>query len=195
MKKIQALVRLGYVKQRSSKKYCQSGVVFELTEDGRQEAVEMKERMMQNAGRKLIPLRQLVSRSVSSCYANLTVVIDFREGGGPSNNLHKFCNHLDCRRVPFVVRELKISDYVFFYGEYIAPYFVERKSLVDVANSLADSRWENQKTNMKKARIVLGSSCKLYYIIEGDPERMDKVHGGYVGRAEWKKVNTGAYCK
>ena len=187
-------MRLGYVKQRSNKKHCQSGIVFELTEDGRQEAIEMTKRMIQSAGRKLVPLRQLVSRSVSSCYANLTVVIDFREGGGPSNNLHKFCNHLDCRKVPFVVRELKISDYVFFYGECIAPYFVERKSLVDVANSLADNRWENQKTNMKKARAVLGSSCKLYYIIEGNPERIDEVHGGYVGRAEWKKVNIGTCC-
>ena len=43
--------------------------------------------------------------------------MDFREGGGGGKSLHKMCDQLDTRGVPYVVRELKIADYIFF-GEY-----------------------------------------------------------------------------
>ena len=40
--------------------------------------------------------------------------MDHREGGGAGKSLHRLCDQLDIRGVPYVVRELKIADYVFF---------------------------------------------------------------------------------
>ena len=90
-----------------------------------------------------------------------------------------------------VVRELKISDYVFFVGDKLAPILIERKSADDVANSLADGRWERQQRSMRKAQYVLGGGaarrCQICYLIEGDPSRR-VVHGGNVGRVSWNQV-------
>ena len=46
---------------------------------------------------------------------------------------------------------------------------MERKSLVDVANSMHDGRWEKQKAAMKRAQVLLGGGrrqCELIYLIE-----------------------------
>ena len=56
----------------------------------------------------------------------------------------------------YVVRELKIADYIFFVGEKLAPVLIERKTADDVAGSLHDGRWERQQRSMRKAQYVLG---------------------------------------
>jgi len=95
------------------------------------------------------------------------------------------CDQLDIRGVPYVVRELKIADYIFFVGDKLAPILIERKTTDDVAASLHDGRWERQKISMRKAQWVLGGGaarrCQICYIIEGDANKK-KVHGGNVGR-------------
>ena len=87
--------------------------------------------------------------------------MDFREGGGGGKSLHKMCDNLDVRGVPYVVRELKIADYLFFTGDKLAPILIERKTAEDVASSLHDGRWERQQRAMRKAQFILG----------GGPER------------------------
>jgi hypothetical protein len=57
------------------------------------------------------PLRQLACDTVEDIYGNVTISMDFREGGGASRKLHDMCNFLDEYRIPYVVRNLKISDY------------------------------------------------------------------------------------
>jgi ERCC4-type nuclease len=98
------------------------------------------------------------------------------------------CDHLDTRGVPYVVRELKIADYVFFVEDKLAPVLIERKTAEDVAGSLHDGRWERQQRSMRKAQYVLGGGearkCQICYIIEGDANKR-KVHGGNVGRRSW----------
>ena len=102
---------------------------------------------------------------------------------------------------------------VFFVGNKLAPLLIERKSVDDVASSLADGkslcqfinfysfrilltqtkgRWERQQHNMRKAQYVLGGGesrkCKISYLIEGDASKR-QVHGGFIGRATWRKVS------
>lgn len=114
--------------------------------------------------------------------------MDFREGGGAGKGLHKMCDHLDTRGVPYVVRELKIADYLFFVGDKLAPILIERKTAEDLAGSLHDKRWERQQRSMRKAQFVLGGGearrCQICYIVEGDANKK-KVHGGNVGRRSW----------
>ena len=178
------------LKERRNKQACTSGVVFELTDDGRRVAQELKLKLQQEPG-SLGPLRQLAASEVDEEYGNVTMSMDFREGGGGTRGLHKMCDLLDEHCVPYVVRELKISDYVFFVDNKLAPILIERKSAEDVAGSIADGRWERQKRNMRKAQYVLGNGecrkCQICYIIEGDASRRT-VHGGNVGRVSWDQV-------
>jgi ERCC4-type nuclease len=65
------------------------------------------------------------------------------------------CGFMDDHEISYVVRDLKISEYVFFVGEMLITVFIERKSIEDVASSLHDGRWERQQRNMRKAQHVL----------------------------------------
>jgi ERCC4-type nuclease len=100
-------------------------------------------------------------------FGNITIVMDFREGGGGRHKLHEMCGFMDEHEIPYVVRDLKISDYVFFVGDKLVPVLIERKSIEDVASSLHDGRWERQQRNMRKAQYVLGGGderkCHICY--------------------------------
>uniref|UniRef100_A0A6S8W6Q1 Crossover junction endonuclease MUS81 n=1 Tax=Chaetoceros debilis TaxID=122233 RepID=A0A6S8W6Q1_9STRA len=179
-----------YVKERKRKNDCKSGVVYELLEDGRRQALALKE----HASLGVIspgPFRQLASDTVDEEFGNVTVSMDFREGGGGRKRLCEMCDFFDQHQIPYVVRNLKISDYVFFVGSKLAPVLVERKSVEDVAASLYDGRWDRQQRSMRKAQYILGGGderkCHICYLIEGDIERKI-VHGGYVGRRSWQKT-------
>jgi len=177
------------IKERKNKKLCASGVTFELLDEGKELATSL-----QKVVRKGIvepgPLRQLASFTVDEDYGNVTMSMDFREGGGGSRSLHGMCDLLDDHRLPYVVRDLKISDYVFFVGNKLAPILIERKTAEDVAASLADGRWRRQQHSMRKAQYVLGGGsgrkCQICYLIEGDASRRT-VHGGRVGRMAWNQ--------
>ena len=43
----------------------------------------------------------------------------------------------------------------------IAPVLIERKSIQDVAGSLADGRWESQKKGMREGQQVFGDDSHL----------------------------------
>ena len=81
---------------------------------------------------------------------------------------------------------------VFFVGDKLAPILIERKSIEDVAHSLADGRWQRQQHSMRKAQFVLGGGearrCQMCYLIEGDAS-MRIVHGGFIGRRAWGIVS------
>lgn len=173
-----------FVKERKRKTACKSGVVFELLDSGRLMAHKLRE--LAKAGPvEPGPLRQLPNETVDEEFGNVCMSMDCREGGGAGKSLHKMCDQLDIRGVPYVVRELKIADYIFFVGDKLAPILIERKTSEDVAGSLHDGRWERQQRTMRKAQFVLGDGparrCQICYIIEGDANKR-KVHGGNVGR-------------
>ncbi len=99
-----------YVKERKRKGTCVSGVVYELLEDGRREALMLKQRAALGVPPPG-PLRQLASNTVDEEFGNVTISMDFREGGGGKHKLHEMCNFFDEYQIPYVVRNLKISDY------------------------------------------------------------------------------------
>lgn len=178
------------MKERKRKTACESGFVYELLEEGRKEAAQLKCRAAQGPTPDG-PLRQLAAESVPEEFGNVTVVVDGREGGGGSRKLHDFCDFLDTNEVPYLVRNLKISDYIFFIGNKLAPVLIERKSIEDVAHSLHDGRWGSQQQKMRKAQYVLGGGdarkCQICYLIEGDVDKTI-AHGGFVGRSNFRKV-------
>lgn len=98
------------IKQKSRKNECKSGIVFELLEEGRNEAIRLISTAYQGPTPSG-PLRQLASDTVDDIYGNVTISMDFREGGGGSKKLHDMCSYFDDNKIPYVVRNLKISDY------------------------------------------------------------------------------------
>jgi ERCC4-type nuclease len=70
----------------------------------------------------------------------------------------------------------------------LCPIIVERKSIQDVAMSIYDGRWTNQKRRMYVGHYIFGyDNCRMVYIIEGN-ENAQTVSGDYVG-ARWFNVN------
>jgi ERCC4-type nuclease len=184
-----AVTELGgpFIKGRTKKDSSASGRLYELLDSGRE--IARKLRALSRLGpAEDGPLRQYPEDTVDEEFGAVTVSMDFREGGGCGKGLHKICDQLDIRGVPYVVRELKIADFLFFNGDKLAPLLIERKTAEDVASSIHDGRWERQQRKMRQAQFVLGGGpgrrCKICYIIEGDPSKKT-VHGGNVGRHTW----------
>ncbi|EJK72719.1 hypothetical protein THAOC_05720, partial [Thalassiosira oceanica] len=196
---------LPFIKERKRKDACPSGRMYELTDTGRAMAKRLKlyARTLVESG----PLRQLPDTTVDEEFGMVTMSMDFREGGGGGKSLHRYCDELDryalmprmisscffsltslrpSRGVPYVVRELKVADYIFFIGDKLAPILIERKTAEDVASSLHDGRWERQQRNMRKAQFVLGGGPARRCQICCDPSKRT-VHGGNVGRRNWSQ--------
>ena len=179
------------LKERHSKAVCceNDGLVYELLPAGVKLAKRMQWALTQ-AHAEPGPMRQLPSKYVSKEYGCVTICVDQREGGGASIGLHRLCDELDVANAPYVVRCLKIADYVFFVDNKLAPILIERKSTEDLAGSLADGRWLKQQHNMRKAQYVLGGGearkCDICYLVEGDASKRT-VHGGNVGRQFWNQ--------
>ena len=81
------------IKQRSRKNMSRSGIIFELLEEGKNTAMKLKSSMFTVPTHG--PFRQLASDNVDEMYGNVTLSMDFREGGGGSRKLHDMCNFLD----------------------------------------------------------------------------------------------------
>ena len=94
------------VKERKNKKLCASGVTFELLDEGKEVATSLQ-KVLRKGNTEPGQLRQLASFTVDEDYGNVTMSMDFREG----RSLHGMCDLLDDPRLPYVVRDLKISDY------------------------------------------------------------------------------------
>ena len=91
-------------------------------------------------------------------------------------------HQLDMIKIPYFVCTLNIGDYCFFAGNKLLPVLIERKSIEDVASSIYDGRWENQKRRMYQGQFVFGyKDCRMAYIIEGRKETQ-QITDGYVGQ-------------
>ena len=96
-----------------------------------------------------------VLKDVKDAYSRLCLQVDLKEFGSSGvkkSTLHVQLNELEREGIPFICSSLKVGDYLFFdvderVGK-VVPLFVERKSIVDVAKSIKDKRWENQKKNV-----------------------------------------------
>ena len=84
-------------------------------------------------------------------------------------------------QIPYFVGTLSIGDYAFFSGNRLCPILVERKSVQDVAQSIHDGRWKNQKQRMYRGQYVFGyETSRIAFLIEGKAEAQ-QVTGGYIG--------------
>ena len=89
-----------FIKERKKKDACSSGRLYELLDNGRELAQKL--RSMARLGPAVPgPLRQYPDDTVEEEFGRVTMSMDFREGGGGGNSLHKICDLLDARGVPY----------------------------------------------------------------------------------------------
>ncbi|CAB9525623.1 DEK C terminal domain [Seminavis robusta] len=172
----------GYIREHKLKKQ----VVFELTPLGWNTAQWILNRHFPSGPGHYrtsnIHSLDLVERG----YKDICVGVDRREGGCGRNGLQSMLNHFDIIKMPYFVDTLMIGDYIFVwtgsgpdYGK-LCPILVERKSIEDVALSMADGRWQSQKQRMYHGQFVFGyHNCRIAYVIEGKEEKQ-QVSGGYI---------------
>lgn len=175
-----------YIKRHSIK----GQVYYELLPQGLEAALRIRRRVFPAPpGHYRTSKIQFLEQVDATRYDNICLGVDFREGGGGSKTLHQMCNKLDMMSCPFFVGSFSIGDYVFFangagsteHMNHLCPILVERKSVQDLAMSIADGRWKTQKHRMYTAQYVFGyEDCRMVYIIEGNEDKQT-VSGNYVG--------------
>lgn len=193
-------------------------VHYELLRDGLDMARKMQSRMFPSPDGFYRCSHIESVDDVVEDYREICLGVDLREGGGGTRTLHRMCDTLDKMHVPFFVASLDIGDYVFFTRNMpngamnlLCPILVERKSIQvrtstavflqcktltyhwfytqDVAMSIYDNRWTNQKKRMYKGQYVFGyDNCRMVYIIEGNMNKQT-VSGDYVG-TRWFNIKT-----
>lgn len=129
---------------------------------------------------------QRMSQVPESC-RDIVIGVDSREGGGAKRALHDMCNRLESKNVPFFVANFNIGGYLFFTRDpsgnfdYLCPILVEHKAIEDVAQSIHDGRWDDQKERIYAGQYVFGyENSRMVFIIEGNIKRHE-LTGGYVG--------------
>ena len=159
---------LGWVKKRQRKALA-GGCAFELTDEGRRKAGDVirKRRGVGSEQRGAL-------RSWGLSGASFFVAVDDREGGGDRHSLGALCRRLELEKVPHETRTLRSGDYLFVRkrdGEFCGQV-VERKTAVDLADSIRDGRWQHQYRSMEKTFIDERTSLvtKIVYLVEGKPE-------------------------
>ena len=181
-----------YVKRRSFNRQ----VHYELLPEGFEIAKMIQSRCFPAPPGHQRSSKILSLQDVDKRYENICLGVDSREGGGQSKTLHQMCNKLEMMKCPYFVGTFTIGDYVFFTTKkgsldqmnHLCPILVERKSIQDVAQSIHDGRWRNQKNRMYAGQYVFGyDKCRMVYIIEGN-ENKHTVSGGYIG-AHWFGVS------
>ena len=171
-----------YIKSHRQKKL----VYYELTKEGYDTAKRIRQRTFPSSRGHY---RTSNLSNVEPKFQDICLAVDRREGGGPKKQLHNMCNKLDTLKIPYFVQSLDIGDYCLFASDgtnLLLPVLVERKSVQDVAASIFDGRWANQKRRMYQGQYVFGhANCRMAYIIEGNKESQ-QLTGGYIGERRFQ---------
>ena len=167
------------VEQKQRKAACTTGLVYRLSEAGRERAAQL--RRYGEAG-EAQPLRH--HRRIAAGEAGVAVLlVDEREGGGQAHaKFHALCDALEREGARFETCRLPEGDYLWVEQRAGAgggavqvrelPRLIERKAANDVAASLKDGRWSRQQARMAahSARAHRGGA-RLEYIIEDEVSR------------------------
>uniref|UniRef100_A0A7S3NF71 Crossover junction endonuclease MUS81 n=1 Tax=Aureoumbra lagunensis TaxID=44058 RepID=A0A7S3NF71_9STRA len=173
---MQPLESKGFVKRRQ-RINMEGKLAFELTDDGLEHVKHLlKERIGTGRIQKIEAVRSWHWQN-SPFY----VIVDHREGGGESVKLGSLTRRLQKEQVPFRTAVLNTGDYLFVRASDNKCFdaIVERKTAVDLADSIRDGRWKRQYTNMVEAlngqqsnhNLDMSGLERIVYLIEGDLKR------------------------
>ena len=140
------------VEQKQRKAACATGLVYRLTDAGRERAAQL--RQYGEAG-EAQPLRH--HRRVGAGEVGVAMLlVDEREGGGQAHaKFHALCDALEREGARFETCRLPEGDYLWVEQRAGAgggavqvrelPRLIERKAASDVAASIKDGRWARQQ--------------------------------------------------
>ena len=165
------LQTLLYVKERQDKRACETGVVYELLEAGREAAATLR-----SAGEARPAAPLMHSGRPGAGEAAVLLLVDDREQGGAwrGAGLREFCAALGRSGARYETRRLGdgAGDFSFVAcspgGQRPLPLLVERKGVDDIAASLKDGRWGKQQEAMaRRNEALFGGGATVRYILEG----------------------------
>eukprot|EP00730_Choanoeca_flexa_P018784 TRINITY_DN9153_c0_g1_i1.p1 TRINITY_DN9153_c0_g1~~TRINITY_DN9153_c0_g1_i1.p1 ORF type:complete len:541 (+),score=136.03 TRINITY_DN9153_c0_g1_i1:133-1755(+) len=196
-KRMDGLVKLGYVKQRQRR----GMPVFQLTNLGRKGvrrrtadgtlrivsmgADQIYQHVFGHASSvsttvvAVAPLPTEAKLATKSLYTNdkgqdgVVVLVDAREGGNNTHLQAAICQHLAALDVTFRTETLPFADYLFVHRyrgqERLLPLAVERKRVDDLAASVADGRLQRQAAFL--AQFCRLASGRAIVLVEGQYHR------------------------
>ena len=196
------------------------GKVYDLLPEGRAEARRLRAENLAGgvADGPMISSSATTTEQRQHGFSGIVkLLVDFREGGGEHNKLHKLTELLDHHAVPYEVRSLPVGDFAFQYlgdsttlqkGGRVAllPVIVERKEARDVAASMMDDRWESQQRKMlefKRTHFCVGCfsasassslSSSAAAAASGSPCELVYLIEGNLANAKARCTNCGRGC-
>lgn len=104
-----------FIKERKKKDASASGRIYELLDSGRDMARKLRS-LARVGPAEPGPLRQFPDDTVDEEFGAVTMSMDFREGGGGGKSLHKMCDQLDIRGVPYGEQSVcRLGIYLFLF--------------------------------------------------------------------------------
>ncbi|XP_055594338.1 crossover junction endonuclease MUS81 [Uranotaenia lowii] len=112
-------------------------------------------------------LMENTSRCFTIANPKVILLVDTQEAIGKSkSSLDRTLKELDQYRIAYEVRRLSVGDFLWIVRddngrEFILPYVVERKRMDDLASSIKDGRFHEQKFRLKQCGLA-----NVIYLIE-----------------------------
>ncbi len=117
------------------------------------------------------PQQPAPTRKLFSPYYTLTLVVDQRERHSNDRNyfITNLSKHVTCKS-----SQLSLGDIVWTAsddrGEYLLDYVIERKAIDDLAGSIMDGRYKEQRFRLRESEMKI-----IMYLIEGDPKKNQRL--------------------
>lgn len=122
--------------------------------------------------------KSFISKSKDSKSNNITLIIDNREKGSNNENFKAEILNINnniSNPINIEERNLSLGDFLWLYSdpndsiEYVIDYIIERKTLNDLASSIIDGRYTEQKYRLKVSGFT-----NITYLFEGTNYFNDK---------------------
>lgn len=99
---------------------------------------------------------------------NVVMLVDMRERGANNEDFKMEIMNLSEDNISIEERQLSLGDFLWIYKdeeskvEYVIDFIIERKTLNDLASSIVDGRYTEQKFRLKNSNFT-----NIYYLFEG----------------------------
>lgn len=99
---------------------------------------------------------------------NVVMLVDMRERGTNNEDFKMEIMNLSEDNISIEERQLSLGDFLWIYKdeeskvEYVIDFIIERKTLNDLASSIVDGRYTEQKFRLKNSNFT-----NIYYLFEG----------------------------
>ena len=123
---------------------------------------------------------------------NVIMLVDLREKGANNENFKNEILNIAEKNIKIEERQLSLGDFLWIYKdkkdnmEYVIDFIIERKTLNDLASSILDGRYTEQKCRLKNSFFT-----HIYYLFEGTTnlQTLQKISKSSINTAIYHTLN------